>query len=144
MFDSEYRHSIDAKGRLMIPAKYRDVIGGEELCVVTAFSDCLSVYPKSAFREHTRSLTNISSTDKDRMKVKRYILSNTRDVSVDPQGRILVGKDQREKAGLKKDVVIVGMDDYFEIWDAEQYELISDYGSNEEMADMAFKLGVTL
>jgi MraZ protein len=144
MFDSEYRHSIDSKGRLMIPSRYRDVIAGEELCILAAFSDCLSVYPKSAFREHTRSLTNISSTDRKRMRVKRYILSNTREVTLDPQGRILVGKEQRDKAGLKKDVVIVGMDDYFEIWDADLYEKESDYGTNDEMADEAFELGVTL
>lgn len=78
------------------------------------------------------------------MRVKRYILSNTREVTLDPQGRILVGKEQRDKAGLKKDVVIVGMDDYFEIWDADLYEKESDYGTNEEMADEAFELGVTL
>lgn len=78
------------------------------------------------------------------MRVKRYILSNTREVTLDPQGRILVGKEQRDKAGLKKDVVIVGMDDYFEIWDADLYEKESDYGTNDEMADEAFELGVTL
>ncbi len=144
MFDGEYRHTIDSKGRLMIPSKYRDVIAGEELCIVTAFSDCLSVYPKSTFREHTRSLTGISSTDRKRMRMKRYILSNTRETELDPQGRILVGKDQREKAGLKKEVVIVGMDDYFEVWDPELYERESVYGSNEEMADEAFELGFTL
>ena len=78
------------------------------------------------------------------MRVKRYILSNTREVTLDPQGRILVGKEQRDKVGLKKDVVIVGMDDYFEIWDADLYEKESDYGTNDEMADEAFELGVTL
>ena len=57
MFDGEYKHTIDSKGRLMIPSKYRDVIAGEELCILTAFSDCLSIYPKSTFREHTRGLT---------------------------------------------------------------------------------------
>lgn len=144
MFDGEYRHAIDAKGRLMIPSRYRDVISGEELCILTAFSDCLSVYPKSTFREHTKGLTGISSTDRKRMRMKRYILSNTRETDLDPQGRILISKEQREKACLKKDVVIVGMDDYFEVWDSELYEKESIYGSNEEMADEAYELGFTL
>jgi MraZ protein len=144
MFDGEYKHTIDSKGRLMIPSKYRDVIAGEELCILTAFSDCLSIYPKSTFREHTRGLTGISSTDRKRMRMKRYILSNTRETDLDPQGRILVSKEQREKAGLGKEVIIVGMDDYFEVWDPERYAEESIYGSNEEMADEAFELGFTL
>ena len=86
MFGGEYRHSIDGKGRLMIPAKYRDEIAGEALCLVTAFDECLSVYPQSSFREHTKSLTGISSTDRKMMRMKRYILSNMREVNLDPQG----------------------------------------------------------
>jgi MraZ protein len=76
--------------------------------------------------------------------MKRYILSNTRETDLDPQGRILVSKEQREKAGLGKEVIIVGMDDYFEVWDPERYAEESIYGSNEEMADEAFELGFTL
>ena len=82
MFGGEYRHSIDGKGRLMIPAKYRDEIAGESLCLVTAFDECLSVYPQSSFREHTKSLTGISSTDRKMMRMKRYILSNMREVNL--------------------------------------------------------------
>jgi MraZ protein len=143
LFDGEYKHTIDAKGRLMIPSKYRDEIHGETLCIVTAFSNCLSVYPESAYREHTRSLSGISSTDKKGMFIKRYILSNTREVALDQQGRILIGQEQREKANLKKDVVLVGSDDYFEIWDAAEWQQMSAFGSPEEMAAMATELGIT-
>jgi len=144
MFGGEYRHSIDGKGRLMIPAKYRDEIAGEPLCLVTAFDECLSVYPQSSFREHTKSLTGISSTDRKMMRMKRYILSNMREVSLDPQGRILISQDQRTKANLTKDVVIVGSDDYFEIWDADKWAEICDFGSPMEMAEEAMALGITL
>ena len=99
MFGGEYRHSIDGKGRLMIPAKYRDEIAGESLCLVTAFDECLSVYPQSSFREHTKSLTGISSTDRKMMRMKRYILSNMREVNLDPQGRILISQDQPDQSG---------------------------------------------
>ena len=118
MFGGEYRHSIDGKGRLMIPAKYRDEIAGESLCLVTAFDECLSVYPQSSFREHTKSLTGI--------------------------GRILISQDQRTKANLTKDVVIVGSDDYFEIWDADKWAEVCDFGSPMEMAEEAMALGITL
>ena len=121
MFGGEYRHSIDGKGRLMIPAKYRDEIAGESLCLVTAFDECLSVYPQSSFRD-----------------------SNMREVNLDPQGRILISQDQRTKANLTKDVVIVGSDDYFEIWDADKWAEVCDFGSPMEMAEEAMALGITL
>ena len=63
MFIGSFRHSVDGKGRMIIPSKFREMIGKETLYVTGAFADNLSVYTESAFREHTRSLTEISSTD---------------------------------------------------------------------------------
>ena len=144
MFIGSFRHSVDGKGRMIIPSKFREMIGKETLYVTGAFADNLSVYTESAFREHTRSLTEISSTDDDMMDLKNYILSSTREVSLDPQGRILLPQDLREEAAIGKEAVVVGSDDYFTIWSAERWdeECRKKFRSKEEMRKKARALGV--
>ncbi|MCR5295331.1 MAG: division/cell wall cluster transcriptional repressor MraZ [Lachnospiraceae bacterium] len=144
MYLGTFRHSVDGKGRLIIPSKYREMIGTEALYITNAFSDNLSVYPESAFRKHTASLTEISSTDADMMDIKNYILSSTQEVSLDPQGRILLPQEMREEAGIKREAVIIGSDDYFVIWDAARWEeeRAAKFKSKKEMREKAKSLGI--
>lgn len=121
MFMSEYNHTIDAKGRLIIPSKFRDELG-EEFVVSRGLDACLYIYAKAVWEEVEKSLSELSMLNKNSRQIARYMLAGAAEVEFDKQGRILVPTNLREHAKLNKDVVLVGMGRRIEIWDKDQYE----------------------
>ena len=129
MFRGQYRHTIDPKGRLSIPAKFREVLDsdyGDKLVVVPIKGAQLEVHPLSRWQEIEASVSRQSKFDEDVRKFRRLFLSLGEDVALDPQGRIQIRQDYRERAGLVKDVMIVGMGDYFDVWNVERWAAHQD------------------
>lgn len=130
MFMGQYEHTIDAKGRTIIPAKYREGLG-DGFVVTRGLDGCLYLYPAEAWQEFAAKLQNLPSSLQNR-QIQRQFLSKAMEVTLDKQGRILVPAMHREMAGLKKDVVFVGMMNRVELWDKARLEK-EDVTENEEM-----------
>lgn len=136
MFMGQYEHSIDAKGRIIIPAKYREDLG-ENFVVTRGLDGCLFLYPNKEWQAFVDKLQNLPSNQNTR-KLQREFLSKAMEVSLDKQGRILIPSMLRTAAALEKEVVFVGMMNRVEIWDKnrlEAQEIAGDEGALEDAMD---------
>lgn len=134
MFMGQYEHTIDAKGRTIIPAKYREDLG-DTFVVTRGLDGCLYLYPSSAWQEFVDKLQHLPSNLKNR-QIQRQFLSKAMEVVLDKQGRILIPALLRDIANLEKDVVFVGMMNHVEIWDKARLEQ-ENIAENEELLENA-------
>lgn len=125
MFLGRYHHTIDAKGRLSIPGKYRDVLARREGggLVVTKDPDrCLVVLPLDEWKRLADKIKSIPGTVQVVKDYKRFVHGEAVDCTLDRQGRILIPPDLRQFAQLDRDVMLVGVDDHFEVWSLNRWE----------------------
>lgn len=115
-FNFTYNHTLDAKNRLFIPAKFRELLG-EEFVVFKGPEKCLYVYDKETFEKVSQQFVNHPNR-----KVQRSFFSQVSDASLDKQGRVTLTADQLEHANLVKDAAIIGAGQRIEIWAAEEFE----------------------
>lgn len=121
MFMSQYNHTVDTKGRLIIPSKFREILG-DEFVVTKGMDGCLFVYANEDWKVFEQKLTSLPITNKDARKFARFFLAGAAPVEVDKQGRILLPAHLREFAELDKDVVLVGVGSRIEIWNKDKWE----------------------
>ena len=136
MFIGEYRHTLDEKGRIAIPAKLRySKIGEEEFWVSTkGFDRCLFLYPRNEWNSIVEKLNQrLSFTKKEDRSFLRMFVSPANEQSVDKQGRIALPQSLREYAGIQKEVVILGAINRIEIWSEETWSLYKE--ENEKSFD---------
>ena len=145
MLMGEYNHTIDAKGRLIVPAKFREVLG-DEFVVTKGLDNCLFVYTSEDWRKFEEKLRTLPLTNKDARKFTRFFLAGAAEMEIDKQGRIFIPSVLREFAALEKDVVLVGVGSRIEIWDKARWnESISIYDDDmEEVAENMESLGFTI
>jgi MraZ protein len=125
MFRGRFYHTIDPKGRLSIPSKFRDVVEkeyGEKRLVLVPNEHCLEVHPLREWKQIEAKVREQPQKSPDVQKFNRLYISNAEDVALDGQGRIQIPPQYRERAGLVKDVVLVGGVANFEIWNRERWE----------------------
>jgi len=120
MFLGEYQHSLDAKGRVILPAKYRDQLSGGAY-VTRGRGGCLSVYTEQEFQEVADRVREASKRGGRELDAARSFFAGTAEVSPDKQGRIAIPQQLREYAGLDKDVVVAGVFSRIEIWDGRRW-----------------------
>lgn len=120
MFYGQAKHSIDAKGRVILPSKYRENLG-ESFFVLRGFEKCLFVYTKEDYKELEAKIKALPISN-DGGRLQRYIFNYTELVTADKQGRFVIPPGLREFAGLNKDIIIAGASSRIEIWDVEEYE----------------------
>ena len=143
MFMGEYNHTIDAKGRLIIPSKFREALGNEFI-VTKGLEGCLFVFERYEFDTFMDSLSgNRSDLEANVRKIKRFFISGAQEVEVDKQGRILVPSVLREHAALLKDVVFAGVGGHIEIWAKEKWDDISAYDDINDIAEQLSSLGIS-
>ena len=128
----EYKHSIDAKARLAMPAKLRDELG-ERYTVTKGLDGCLAVYPEKEWESLEDRIRALGNGEKAR-RVKRYYFANAFDAQLDAQGRILIPAGLREFADLQKDVVVIGQLDHAEIWNSEKWRVYNEAIDAESVA----------
>ena len=126
MFISQYNHTIDTKGRLIIPSKFRERLG-DEFVITKGLDGCLFVYAKEDWAAFEQKLASLPLTNKESRQFVRFFLAGASQVEVDMQGRILVAANLRAFEGLDKDVVLIGVGSRIEIWSQERWE-----GSEED------------
>ncbi|KAB8142057.1 division/cell wall cluster transcriptional repressor MraZ [Chloroflexia bacterium SDU3-3] len=127
MFLGEYAHTIDDKGRLAVPARFREQLG-EGLVVTRGFEHCLMAFPIAYFERLAAQVSGLSLGSAEARDMRRLLFSGASDMPLDKQGRINIPANLREYAGLKdKDTaVIAGMHTHFEIWSAERWQQVLD------------------
>lgn len=143
MFMSEYNHTVDAKGRLIIPAKFRDTLG-EEFVVSKGMDGCLFVYANEDWNAFEQKLTSLPLINKEARQFARFFLAGAASVELDKQGRILLPVSLREFAGLDKDVVLVGVGSRIEIWSKEKWESINTDTNMDDITAAMEGLGLTI
>ncbi len=143
MFMSEYNHTVDAKGRLIIPSKFRDVLG-EEFVISKGMDGCLFVYANDDWKAFEEKLTSLPLINKEARQFARFFLAGAAQVEVDKQGRILLPTSLRTFAGLEKDVVLVGVGSRIEIWDKDKYEAITADENMDDISGAMEALGLTI
>ena len=141
MFMGEYNHTIDAKGRLIIPSKFREMLG-DEFVVTKGLDGCLFVYDNNEWSAFEEKLKSLPLTNKDARQFVRFFLAGATLAEVDKQGRILVPVNLREFAGLEKEVVLVGVASRVEIWSRTRWENAASYDDVEEIAEHMAELGL--
>lgn len=134
----EYRHKLDAKGRLSLPAAFRKALSGDGVIVTQSPSgDCLFVFENDAFEAWVDSLFSqnggFQSNNVRHAKMRKILNSRANDVLIDAAGRIGLPAAQRAIAGLDKDVVLVGDSDHFEVWDAQAWD---DFCSDVDLSEL--------
>ena len=143
MFMSEYNHTIDAKGRLIIPSKFREILG-EEFVVSKGMDGCLFVYANDDWSAFEQKLTSLPLINKEARKFARFFLAGAAQVELDKQGRILLPAALREFAELDKDVVLVGVGSRIEIWNKDKYENMGEDMDMDDIAASMEGLGLTI
>lgn len=143
MFMGEYNHTIDAKGRLIVPSKFREQLGSE-FVATKGLDGCLFVYPHEEWQRIEASFREKPLTSKDARKFMRFFFAGAASCEVDKQGRILIPTNLREYAGIEKDVVSVGVLSRVEIWSKERYDADSDYEDMDEIAEHMAELGISI
>ncbi|HIW81957.1 MAG TPA: division/cell wall cluster transcriptional repressor MraZ [Candidatus Acetatifactor stercoripullorum] len=143
MFMSEYNHTVDAKGRLIIPSKFREALG-EEFVVSKGMDGCLFVYANDDWNAFEQKLTSLPLINKEARQFARFFLAGAATVELDKQGRILLPAALREFAGLDKDVVLVGVGSRIEIWSREKWEDMNADADMDDIASAMEGLGLTI
>ena len=141
-YNSLYRHGVDEKRRIQIPAKWRPAKDGVEFTLVlwpkSKEGPCLRVLPPVEMAELMRDLDAMPNTDPNKVVLKRFIGSESVQVTLDKGGRICLPEEMARAVEIKDEAVLVGLLDRFEIWNPERYEKVK--ASDAVMAQEAFKL----
>ena len=143
MLIGEYEHSLDAKGRLIMPAKIREDIG-EKFIVTKGLDGCLFGFSQNEWNNFEEKLKTLPLTNKNARDFVRFFLSGATECEMDKQGRFLIVANLREYANLEKDAVIIGVGTRIEIWNKEKWKT---YNSDEnisadEIAENMTMLGI--
>ena len=108
LLTGEFNHSIDTKGRLIIPSKFREILG-EDFVITKGMDGCLSLYPNNEWKIFEEKLRTLPLTNKNARAFTRFFLGSAVDGGLDKQGRVLISSALRAFAGLEKEVVLVGV-----------------------------------
>jgi len=154
LFKGEYNHSIDPKGRIIVPSKFRELLG-DNFVVTKGLDGCLWVFPEKEWDDFSGKLHSLqtSRTDasyansdvhlssKDVRKMIRFFMGGATDAETDKQGRTLLPQALREYASLEKDIVLVGVSNRVEIWDKKKWEQNSTFDDIEMIAENMGEMG---
>ena len=140
-FTSEYRGKLDAKGRLVLPAKMKSNLpeaASSELFMREGFEPCLELYPLIEYKKIYSKIAGLNEFNAEYRKLQRNFFRGSTTVELDSAGRLLIPKSMLQYANLDKEIVVVGMGNRMEIWNPEEYEkfLIKD---PQELSDLAEK-----
>lgn len=138
MFRGQFSHSIDAKGRISLPARFRDVLlaGGDARFVLTPapFDPCLHLYPMRAWEEFEQKIAELPSLDPNVVRFRRLYVSAAIECELDKAGRVLVPNHLRDKIGLHKDCLWAGMGRILELWSQERWDQALSLSEEEQAA----------
>lgn len=140
MFYGEHDHTIDRKGRLIIPSRFREVMKEhytERLVATRGLDRCLFLFPEDEWRTQESRFRSLSFTKPEARRFNRIFFSGAAELGCDRQGRVLIPPYLKEYAGIKRDVVVVGVSNRIEVWDKEEWKKFYEQGkdSYEQIAE---------
>ncbi|SES64479.1 MraZ protein [Natronincola peptidivorans] len=143
MFIGEYNHSIDTKGRLSVPSKFREELG-EHFIVTKGLDNCLFVYPLEEWKILENKLKQLPMTNRDARAFVRFFFAGATECELDNQGRIRIPNNLREHAFLEKEAIIIGVATRLEIWSLDQWNQYNNDAnlSYDEIAVKMQELGI--
>ena len=141
MLIGEYEHSLDVKGRIIMPSKFREDIG-DKFIVTKGLDGCLFAFSKEEWKKFEEKLSTLPISNKDARSFTRFFFAGAIDCELDKQGRFLISANLREFAEFVKDVVIVGMNSRIEIWSKEKWENCNNNLSADDIAEKMEMLGI--
>ena len=141
MLMGEYSHSLDTKGRLIMPAKLRQDIG-EKFILTKGLDGCLFAFSQTECNNFEEKLKNLPLSDKNARNFVRFFLSGATECEIDKQGRFLIPTNLRTSAKLEKDAIIIGVGTRIEIWNKERWEKCDEEISADEIAENMANLGI--
>jgi MraZ protein len=139
MFIGEYHHNIDPKGRLAVPAKFRNELATGAV-VTKGLDDCLFLYTKEEWEKLAEKLAQLPISKSNTRAFSRLMLAGAMDVEIDKQGRIMLPEYLRKYGNLKKQVVVAGLYNRLEIWDEARWDAYKQ-GTEKTSGDIAEALG---
>ncbi len=149
MFRGRHEHTIDGKGRLSIPSRFREILVNNysDMLIVTNSDRCLFAYPKEEWEALERHVASLSQMKPEMRTFQRLFISGAVECPLDRQGRILIPPSLREYADLQKNVVIVGMLKRLEVWSRDRWNEIftqakNNFEKNEELSNVLAELGL--
>lgn len=144
LFVGQFPRGLDKKGRVTLPAAYRDQLKDEEAIITKGIDRCLFLFPSDQFEELRAKIRQKGISDPRARKFRRHFFSSAVPVKPDSMGRINIPAYLREYAGLQGDLIVAGNDTYVEIWDAERWnsEQESMYKDDNTGAEMWEELGI--
>ncbi len=135
MFLGRYEHTIDEKGRITIPAKFREELG-DSVYITQGFDGNLQAFPSALFEMMSNQVRSISYLDPNSRMLRRILFSNAENIKFDNAGRILLPSFLRETANLKEIAIVVGSGEYFELWSPDKWQAqqtsLNDIKANEQ------------
>lgn len=142
MFMGEYNHTVDKKGRLIMPAKFREMLN-DKFIITKGLDHCLFVYSMDEWEIIEQKLKTLPFTQKDARAFVRFFFSGALETEIDKQGRILIPPNLREFAKIHKEVVVIGVSTRIEIWSQEEWETYRNDAelSYEQIAEKMVELG---
>jgi MraZ protein len=143
MFMGEYLHSLDSKGRLIVPSKFREELG-DKFIMTRGLDGCLFVYPMSEWNILESKLKTLPLTKADARAFVRFFFSGATECEADKQGRIIIPVNLRTYAKIEKEAVVIGVSNRVEIWSSELWDsfMESAESSYEEIAEKIVDLGI--
>ena len=121
MFIGEYNHTMDDKGRVTMPMKFREGLG-ETFYITKGFDECLFVFDANEWENFRHKLEKNAMQKKVYRRLQRTFIASANESSLDKQGRVLITPPLREYSGLEKDIVVIGVSNRIEIWAKDQWE----------------------
>lgn len=143
MFIGEYQNSIDSKGRIIVPSKFRDQLGSKFI-LTKGLDNCLYIYPMDEWNKFQDKLTSLPVANKDARAFVRYFFSSAVECEIDKQGRLTIPQNLREHARIDKELVTIGVLSKIEIWSKQEWDNYSD-GTNlgpDEIAEKMSEFGI--
>jgi MraZ protein len=145
MFMGSHEHSLDAKGRLILPRRFRDELG-QDMVITKGIERCLYVFPLAEFEAFAAKLRELPLTQRPGREFVRVFVSGASQETVDSQGRFVIPPVLRDYAGLAKDVMVVGQLSRIEVWDRQEWASYMDRAqtaySDESNASYLAELGI--
>lgn len=143
MFSGEYEHSLDAKGRVIVPSKFREALGSV-FYITKGLDRNLLVFSTDAWNVFYEKLSKLPMADKNARGFSRLFLSGATECEADKQGRILLPSTLRNYAGITKDVTIIGNGDKIEIWSRENWNSYIDALDPDSVAENLCEIGIII
>jgi len=141
VFTGEFRHAIDGKGRVAVPARFRaDLAPGAH--VTRWIDNCVAIFPNQAWQELAERVSDLRFADAGARAFSRFLFSGAFDVELDGQGRVVLPASLRHFAGLKSEAVVVGAAGHIELWEPGRWDAVSAEMSSDEFAERISNLGI--